>query len=137
VALALLVGTGLIAGTAAFLGAASQHTGIGYLTLLAAGLNVVPAAVLVLGLGTLAFGVRPRAVSTVAYGAIAWSFLVEIIGGLINASHWVLDTSLFHQLTAAPSIAPDWRAGAAMAGLGVLTAALGTVAFRYRDLAGE
>jgi hypothetical protein len=50
--------------------------------------------VVVLGVGTLTFGVRPRAVSVVTYGLTAWSFLLELIGGASNVSHWLLDTSL-------------------------------------------
>ncbi len=82
----------------------SQDAGVGLATLLNAGLNVVPAALVVLGVGTLTFGVWPRAVSGVTYGLIAWSFLAELIGGDINASHWILDTSLFHQMSGAPAI---------------------------------
>jgi ABC-2 type transport system permease protein len=52
-------------------------------------------------------------------------------------SHWVLDTSLFHQMAAAPAISPNWTSGAILVALGVAAAAVGAVAFRYRDLAGE
>ena len=65
----------------------------GSATLLGAGLNVVPPAVFILGARERStFGARPRAVSAVTYGLLAWSFLVELIGGIAGASHWVLDT---------------------------------------------
>ncbi len=97
-------------------------------------MNVVPPAVFLLGAGALVFGVRPRAVPGVTYGVLVWSFLVELLGGLIGASHWLLDTSLFHQMAAAPSVTPDWTTDAVMVALGVLAAALGILAFERRDL---
>jgi ABC-2 type transport system permease protein len=137
VATGCLVCAGLVAGVASWLGAASQDSGVGLTTLLDAGLNVVPPAIFVLGLGALTLGVWPRAVSSVAYGLLAWSFLVEIIGGVVNASHWILDTSLFHQMAAAPAISPDWTSNAILIVLGIAAAAAGAIAFRRRDLAGE
>jgi polyether ionophore transport system permease protein len=136
VAAGYLLVAGLIAGVTSWLAAASQNTGVGLGTMLGAGLNVVPPAVFVLGAGVLTLGVRPRAVAAVAYGLLAWSFLVELIGGLVNASHWILDTSLFHQMTAAPAISPDWTSNAILTALGLAAAAAGAVAFRRRDLAG-
>jgi ABC-2 type transport system permease protein len=137
VATGCLIAAALVAGVSSWLGAASQHSGVGLPTLLNAGLNVVPPAVFVLGVGALTFGVWPRAVTSVTYGLIAWSFLLDIIGGAVNISHWVLDTSVFHQMAAAPAINPNWTIGATLITLGVAAAAAGAVTFRYRDLAGQ
>ncbi len=137
IAASCLVVAGLIAGASSWLGAASQHSSIGLMTLLDAGMNVVPPAVFVLGVGALTFGVRPRAISVVTYGLLVWSFLADIIGGIINVSHWVLDTSLFHQMAAAPAVSPNWTSGAILTILGVAFAAVGVVAFGHRDLAGD
>jgi ABC-2 type transport system permease protein len=137
VATACIVLAGLLAGVASWSGAASQHSGVSLATLLDAGLNVVPPAFLVLGLGTLTLGLWPRGVSVVTYGLIAWSFLVEIIGTVVNASHWILDTSLFHQMAAAPATSPNWTTNAIMVTLGAAAAAIGGFAFRHRDLANE
>jgi ABC-2 type transport system permease protein len=137
IATGYLVVAGVIAGLTSWLGEATQHTGVSLPTMLGAGLNVVPGAVLVLGIGALTLGVWPRAVPAVTYGVLAWSFLVDIVGGSINVSHWVLDTSVFHQMAAAPAARPDWTSGAVLLALGAAAAALGAVAFRYRDLAGE
>lgn len=137
VATGCLVLAGLIAGVVCWIGAASQHSGVGLPTLLAAGLNVVPPAVFILGVGALTFGGWPRAVSIVTYGLLAWSFLVELIGGIAGASHWILDTSLFHQMSAAPAAAPNWTSGAILVLIGVACGGLGAVAFRRRDLVGE
>jgi len=137
VATVVLVTLGLSAGVFAWVGAASQHAGINFASLFGAGLNTVPPALCVLGIGALVLGMRPRAAPGAMYGLIAWSFLVEIIGGAVNLDHWVLDTSVFHQMSAAPAVRPNWATAGAMVATGVMGAAIGLVAFRRRDLVGE
>jgi ABC-2 type transport system permease protein len=105
--------------------------------LLGAGLNVVPSALCILGIGVFVLGIWPRAASAVTYGLLAWSLLVEVIGGTINANHWLLDTSVFHEMAAAPAVAPNWTSGGVLVAVGVLAAVLGGVAFGRRDLKGE
>jgi ABC-2 type transport system permease protein len=122
------------AGVFAWLGAASQDAGVGFARLFEAGMNLVPPALLVIGIGTLVEGVWPRAASIAAYGLVAWSFLVDLIGGIINANHWLLDTSVFHQLSGAPAVAPDWTSAGAMLALGLVAGVLGAVVFEHRDL---
>ena len=131
---AFLAACGLIAGTFAWLGAATQSAGLGIASLVEAGLNLVPAALFVLGLGAFTHGVWPRAAAPVAYGFVAWSFLVELVGAVVNANHWLLDTSLFHQMAAAPAVAPDATSASVMAGLGLLLAVLGGLGLARRDL---
>ena len=60
VALVILLLSGLGAGLFTWFGAASQHAGLSVTTLLGAGVNLVPPAIIVLGFGVLVFGVRPR-----------------------------------------------------------------------------
>ena len=57
--------------------------------------------------------------------------------GFVNASHWILDTSLFHQMAAAPATSPNWTSNAILITVGVAAAAVGAVAFHHRDLAVE
>jgi len=137
VAVAALVLGGLVAGVFAWLGAASQDSGVSFSTMLGAGLNVIPPAVCVLGIGALAFGAGLRASSTATYGVLVWSFLIELIGGIVGLNHWVLDTSVFHQMAAAPAVSPDWTSGAVLLALGATTALAGGIAFRLRDLQSE
>ena len=71
---------------------------------------------------------------------LGWSLLVVIVGGIGGsgpASHWVLDTSVFHQMASAPAVSPNWAANGVMAAIGVGCALLGGIAFNRRDLAGE
>jgi ABC-2 type transport system permease protein len=100
----------------------------------AAGVNLAPPAITIAGIGALAFGVRPRLTSAVVYGLLAWSLLVVIIGGIGATSHWILDTSVFHQMASAPATSPHWEANGVMVAIGVATALIGGIAFNRRDL---
>jgi ABC-2 type transport system permease protein len=130
----LLLVAGVLAGISAWAGAASQHSGIGIGSLVAAGLNVVPPSLFLLGLGALMLGVWPRRTSAVVYGYLAWSFLIEFLGAVVHASHWLLDTSVFFHMVPAPATSPDWTSAALMAGLGVTGGVIGAVFLNRRDV---
>ncbi len=57
-----------------------------------------------------------------------------IVGSIGTASHWLLDTSVFHQMASAPAISPHWAANGVMAAIGVAAALIGGIAFTRRDL---
>lgn len=137
VAVVVVLVDGLTAGVFAWLGAASQHSQVSFTTLLAAGLNIVPPAISILGVGVLALGVWPRAAAIVVYTLLGWSLFGVLIGGIGVTSHWVLDTSVFHDMASAPAVPPNWEASGAMVAVGSLAALLGGFAFRRRDLQGE
>ena len=136
-ATAILIFGGLEIGIFCWLGTSSGHNGIPFWTLIEAGLNVVPPALLILGVGALTLGTWPRATSVIVNGLIIWSVMVELIGGVSNTSHWLLDTSVFHQMAPAPASAPNWTASAVMIGIGAVAAIIGAVAFLRRDLKGD
>ena len=136
-ATAALVAAGLLAGLFAWAGAASQDSGVSLASLLGAGINVVFPALAVLGIGVLAMGVWPRATTAVTYGVLAWSLLIELAGGFFGSNHWLLDTSVFHHMAAAPAVSPDWVSAATLTAVGAAAALLGGVAFARRDLASE
>ena len=135
-ALGLVVVASALAGFAAWVGAASQHADVGLGELLNAGLNVVPPAVFVLGVGGLAFGVWPRAAIGVTYGLVVWSFVVETVAAAFDSNHWLRDTSPLLHIAPVPAADPNWAAAAGLVGLGLLAAALGVAAFGRRDLIG-
>ena len=137
VATVVLLAGGVIAGVMTWIGTLTQDAGVGLGTLVGAGVNVVPPSICILGIGALAFGVWPRATSVVVYAVLGWSLLVEVVGGVVASSHWLVDTSLFHQMAAAPAVAPNWTTDGAMVGIGAVSAAAGSVAFRRRDIVGE
>jgi ABC-2 type transport system permease protein len=117
VAVAVLLVGGVLAGAFAWLGAASQHAGVSFPALMEAGVNIVPPAITILGIGVLA--------------------LVIIIGGICAVSHWILDTSVFHQMASAPAVSPHWAANGVMVAIGLASALIGGIAFHRRDLQGE
>jgi ABC-2 type transport system permease protein len=136
VALALVVVAGVLAGIAAWVGAASQHAQVGLGELVTAGLNVAPPAVLVLGIGCLAFGLWPRGAIGVAYGVVAWSFLIETLAGAFDSNHWLLDTSPLSHIAPVPAAPPNWAAAMWLVALGLTAAVGGAVAFARRDVEG-
>jgi ABC-2 type transport system permease protein len=132
-----LVACGLLAGLFAWWGAVADGAGLGLARLLGAGVNVVAPALCVLGIGSLVMGALPRAAVAVTYGLLAWSMLIELLGGFFSSNHWLLDTSVFHQMTPAPAVGPDWATVAVMALVGAAAAVLGALCFTRRDLIGE
>ena len=137
VAAGALVASGVIAGVFSWLATSTQHAGVSITTMIDAGVNVIPPAALVLGVGALMTGVWPRAASIVVYSLLGWSLLVELVGGIGALNHWILDTSVFHQMASAPAVSPAWMTNGVMVALGVLGVAVGTAAFNRRDLQGE
>jgi ABC-2 type transport system permease protein len=136
VTVVVLLASGVMAGVFAWAGAASQHGGVSFGSLAGAGVNLVPPAITIAGIGVLALGVWPRGTSIVLYALLAWSLLVVVIGGIGATSHWVLDTSVFHQMASAPAVPPHWEADGVMAAIGVVSALIGGIAFKRRDLRG-
>ena len=137
IAVAVLLAAGVLAGVLAWLGAASQHAGVGFTTMVEAGVNLVPPAITILGIGVLAFGIRPRATPIVVYVVLGWSLFAVLIGGIGAISHWVLDTSVFHQMASAPAVPPHWEANGVMVAIGFASALIGGIAFSRRDLQGQ
>ena len=136
VSAAHLAALAVTAGLFTWVGAAITGAGLSFTTLITAGLNVVPAGIFVLGIGTLAHGVAPRLAGPVAYGIVVWSFLVEIIGAGIGASHWLLDLSVLHHISRAPATEVRRDSAAILLTQGLVAAAAGAVAFNHRDLKG-
>jgi ABC-2 type transport system permease protein len=134
--LLFLVVAGATAGVSTWAGAAVTGAELSFATLLAAGVNVIPAGIFVLGVGTLAHGLAPRLATAAAYTVVAWSFLTEIVGAGVGASHWLLDTSVLHHIARAPAVPVRWDTAATLAGIGIVAAIAGAAAFHRRDLTG-
>lgn len=131
---ALLVVGGMVAGVCAWLGAESQHADVSLRSLLGAGLTAIPSALCILRVGALAMGLWPRATKTATYGLLVWSLLVEVLAGAGSINHWVIDTSIFHQMAAAPAVAPNLTVVASLCTVAVLLTVGGAIGFRRRDL---
>lgn len=137
VAAATLLVFSLVTGVTTWIGAASSGAAIRLSTLLAAGINLLPGAIFVLGVGTLVHGLAPRLATIVAYGLVAWSFLLEFIGAGLGLSGRLLNLSIFHHVARAPAADVQWDSAMALVLLGLTTALLGAIAIRRRDVVGE
>ena len=136
VALGALVACGIVGGLATLLGVVSGGATADAGAVVGAGLNTVPPAVCVLGLGALAYGIAPRAASLVVYGLVTWSVLIDLVGGVGALDHWVADTSVFHQMAAAPAAPPNWPAIAVLVSIGIAGSVGGCLCLARRDLQG-
>jgi ABC-2 type transport system permease protein len=127
----------LVAGVLAWVGAASEHAGVSLPDLLGAGANCLPAALLFLGLGALAFAALPRASAGIAYGLVSLAFVWDLFGALLGAPSWTLDLSPFQHVGLVP--AQPFRATAAIVMLAIAGVAMGAGAllFERRDLTGS
>lgn len=121
----------------AWAGAAAQNADISLSSMLEAGANCLPVALLFLGLAALAFALLPRASAGLAYGLVAVMFVWQLLGSLLGAPRWLIDVSPFQHVGLVP--AQSFKVGAAIVmlavALGACTAALW--AFGRRDLIGE
>jgi ABC-2 type transport system permease protein len=134
---AILALGGVLAGLSTWVGASSEHANVHLSSMFDAGLNVAVPALLIFGVGVLALAVVPRMVNVVTYALLVWFLLVEILGSVVTANHWILDLSSYHQMAAAPAIAVNWTANAVMIALALGAAGLGVVRFDRRDVKGE
>ena len=125
----------LVGSLGIWLGQASQHTGVAFHDILLAGVNMIAPVMFGLGVGVLAFGLRPRLTSLLAFSVLGWSFLLQLVSSGVNLNHWILDTSILHQIALAPAVSPNWTTDLVMAGLAVALSLIGALAFRSRDLA--
>lgn len=75
--------------------------------------------------------------TVVAYSVLGWSFMITLIASGTNISHWVLDTSVLHQVTLALAVNPNWAVDTWLFGIGVVLCLLGMWRFNSRDLQSE
>jgi len=135
VSVVALGGLALIAGVGGWAGSATQHAGVSLTGALGAALNALPAALLVLGVGTLAHALRPRRAGVIAYGLVAWSFVVEMLGSTGTGGRLLLDLSIFHHVALVPAVSFRASGAAVLVGLGGAGMVAGGALFRRRDLA--
>ncbi len=104
-----IVAAGLLSGVAAWLGARSQGVDVALGSMMQAGINLVPTALLVLGIGALTLAVAPRASAPVVYGVVIWSVVIDLAAALVGPLTWLNKVSLFHYMALAPVTSPTPR----------------------------
>jgi ABC-2 type transport system permease protein len=127
----------LAAGIAAWVGATAAGVHVPLPSLLEAGVNALPIAILFLGLGGLAYALVPRVAAGIMYGLVAVAFLWQLVGALIAPPHWILDLSPFAHLALVPTQPFQPVSAAVMVTVGVLGVISSLVAFSRRDTAGQ
>jgi ABC-2 type transport system permease protein len=114
-----------------------QHLTISLTSLLSASVNIIAPVIFTLGLGICGMAFLSRQTSIVIYGSVTWAFLITILSSGISLNHWILDTSILKQLSAVPSMNPDWTVIAVMTASGCLLAVIGCERFLGRDIVTE
>jgi ABC-2 type transport system permease protein len=121
-------------GVLAWVGAASQSSGVSLGSLVEAGANCVPAALCFLGLGALLFATFPRLSGGGALALVGIAFLWELLGALVSAPTWLLALSPFHHVAAVPQSAFDVQGALVMIVVALAAAVAAVEVFIRRDL---
>ena len=98
--------------------------------------NCLPAALLFLALGAVAFALVPRATSGIAYGLVTLSFVWQLLGALLGAPRWLLDLSPFQHVALVPAQPFREDAAAGLLAIAAVAAIVSLVLLRRRDLTG-
>jgi ABC-2 type transport system permease protein len=124
---------GLLAGLAAWLGALTQGVHLDLGRMVGAGLNVVPSALVALGIGGVALAVAPRAAVKTVYGVVIGSLLVDLVASMVSGLTWLGHLSLFHYMALAPAADPDATTIVITVAAAGALCVLSTILFARRD----
>jgi ABC-2 type transport system permease protein len=124
----------LLAGVLAWLGAVSQGVHLTLGSMLLAGINCMPMALLSLAVGAVALAIVPRASAGIAYGFVVLAFLWDLFGSLLSAPHWLLQATPFAHVGLVPQSAFRGGAAALMLALAAAGVAAAVALFGRRDL---
>jgi len=124
----------LAVGLLAWCGAALAGASVSLSSMLEAGANCVPIAMLFGAIAALAYALVPRASVPFAYGLVAVSFVWQLLSAALSAPRWLRELSPFEHVGLVP--AQPLRAGAfvIMLVLAVLLTLVALWRFAQRDL---
>lgn len=131
-----VIALSLFAGVLAWAGAAFQHAGISLPTMIEAGLNCAPAAILFLSVAALAYALLPRASTAVAFAVVTVSFVWQLLSSIVGAPRWLRELSPFEHVGLVPAQPLKAGAAAVMLAVALLVAAGAVWFFSRRDLVG-
>jgi ABC-2 type transport system permease protein len=135
-ALAAAVVIALAAGALAWLGATIQGADVSLSSMLEAGANCLPIALLFGGLGALAFALAPRAGAGIGYALVAVAFVWQLLSGVLEAPAWLRDLSPFQHVGLVPAQDFKLLPATVMLAIAALAAATAVLVFQRRDLVG-
>jgi len=125
----------VLSGFGAWAGAKTQGVDPGLGSMLGAGLNLIPTALVVLGAGAVVLAVAPRAAAPAVYGIVTWSFLGDLLASLVDGLGWLERLSLFHYLALAPAQGIDAATACVCVAVAAALAGLALTLFSRRDVA--
>lgn len=126
----------IIAATAMWLAGVATRAPLTAADSFAAVANTLPAVLVFVGFGVLVFGLAPRLTLALSAGAAVAAYVLQLVGPVLSWPEWILGFSPFHHLEAVPVDPFGLPAAIAMVIIGGALAAIGTEAFRRRDLVG-
>ncbi|HEY5171751.1 MAG TPA: hypothetical protein VIK54_08505 [Acidimicrobiia bacterium] len=129
-----IAAAGLLAGLSAWLGAKSQGVDLHLATMVGAGLNVVPTALVALGIGAVLLSVAPRRAAGAVYAVVVWSLLVDLLGSIVAGLGWLDHLSLFHYMALAPAQDVDPATITIAVCIAIALGIIATVLFDRRDV---
>jgi len=131
---AAIAAAGLLAGLGAWLGAATQGVDLRFMSVVGAGLNVIPTALVTLGVGAVLLSVTPRRAASSVYGVVLWSLFVDLVGSFVGGVSWLDRLSLFHYMALAPAEHADPRTLAMTVVVAAMLCVTATIRFGHRDV---
>jgi ABC-2 type transport system permease protein len=124
----------LLIGLGAMLGTAVTGTPLAPVDALRAGLNLMPIAIMFLGLGILVFGIHPPLTGPLIYVVMLASYLIVLMDAFLDIPTFVVSIAPFDHLAMVPGEPANVTANAVFLLVGVAGAVTGAIAFRRRDL---
>jgi len=124
----------LLAAVCTWAAAAAQGVPIGLVTLLGAGLNVVPSALLALGVGAVLLAVAPRHAGGITYVVVLLSVVLDLVASMVSGWAWLDQLSIFHRLALYPSEPVSVASTVGVLVAAVALAGVAVAAFARRDL---
>jgi ABC-2 type transport system permease protein len=128
VLISLLIGFGSMVGTAI------TGTMLAPADALRSGLNLMPIAVLFVGLGVLIFGVYPSLTGPLVYALLLASFLLVLLDAFLDIPGWLIALSPFEYQRLVPGEPASIAVSLAFLAIGATAFVIGLLAFRRRDM---
>lgn len=133
-AAAAIIVLALASGLVAWLGTAITGDSIGLGDALAVGANMIPLPLAFLGMTVALLGVAPRHAAGVGFAAVIGTYVLDIVGGIMDLPASVLELGPFRHVAAAPVESVALVPTLVMLAVAIVGVALGAVVFRRRDL---
>jgi ABC-2 type transport system permease protein len=125
---------GVLAGLAGWLGARTQGIDLGLGTMVDSGLNVVPSALVALGVGAVVLSVAPRLAVRAVYATVIGSFIMDLLAPMVSGLGWLDRFSLFHYMALVPAQRAHVPAIVLTVALAVILDLAAILIFARRDL---